>query len=117
MSASKRARRELRKLLAVIIPRWSPPTGEYVAEERPDGQFTLDFMEHLNGVGWWDAPVPPKGHRCYAQTRALARTAYVRRCACGAISLDSPPAIKHGADHWLERNSRMTAACKRNSAN
>ena len=65
-----------------------------LAYKAPDGSLEL---EHLDGVGWFDAPLPPRFHRCRPQTRAW--TGYVDRvyrCPCGAISEDGK--------HWLEKN-------------
>lgn len=53
--------------------------------------------QHLDGVAWWEAPIPPLLHRCRPQSRGLVGTTRVFRCRCGAISPD--------ARRWGERNS------------
>ena len=63
-----------------------------------DSAGALRRLEDLNGVSWSDAPVPPRWHRCKAQTQGLLPTGWVYRCACGAISSD--------ARWWSQRNSR-----------
>ena len=60
----------------------------------------LDWIEHLNGCSWEDAPPPPRGHDCQPQTRGWYRGHYYERCACGATRGDEPPP-------WGERNSRI----------
>ncbi len=65
-----------------------------------DGPF---FIEHLDGVEWFHAPVPPADHECWVQTRGVSGTgSNVERCACGAIR-------NPRWDSWLERNSRVGA--------
>lgn len=65
----------------------------------------LDVIEpslmtyHVDGVAWYDAPLPPPGHQCRSQTTAYTGDAQVFRCACGALAFHEPI-------HWLERNSR-----------
>jgi hypothetical protein len=44
-----------------------------------------EFMEHLDGVPWFQAEPPPRKHQHAAQTRALMHGSYVERCACGAF--------------------------------
>jgi len=66
----------------------------------------LDFdwmrptMEHRNGIAWWDAPVPPRFHRCSVQTEGWIGLSQVWRCACGSVR---NPGISR---RWLDRNSR-----------
>lgn len=58
----------------------------------------------LNGVPWHEAPLPPRIHKCFVQTRGWIGFDEVHRCACGAIR--NP---RFGG-HWLERNSSRVAA-------
>lgn len=59
-------------------------------------------MKHLGGVPWHEAPLPPRVHRCWAQTDGrINYFEQVQRCACGGIRTS---AVK-GSD-WFERNSR-----------
>lgn len=58
----------------------------------------LQRLEDLDGVSWVDAPVPPRLHRCRAQTRGLLPTGMVYRCACGGISRDGR--------WWSQKNTR-----------
>ncbi|MEV0830879.1 hypothetical protein [Nonomuraea rubra] len=46
---------------------------------------------HRDGLTWYDAPVPPRWHRCFAQS-ALGGT---RRCPCGAMNIGSGWAFKN----------------------
>ena len=57
-------------------------------------------MAHRDGVWWNDAPVPPRWHRCWAQTTGFFEGRRVERCACGAI--------RYSGDGvgWTDRNSR-----------
>lgn len=66
-----------------------------------DSAGSLQRLEDLDGVHWSDAPVPPRWHRCKAQTQGLLPTGWVSRCACGAISKDGR--------WWSRRNSRRHA--------
>lgn len=61
---------------------------------------SAQLIEHLDGVPWWKAPIPPKRHNCTPQTRALLHD--VERCACGALQFRHGP----GSGVWGERNSR-----------
>jgi len=56
--------------------------------------------EHRDGVWWYDAPIPPRFHRCWVQTEGWIGFSQVWRCACGAIR---NPGISR---RWMERNSR-----------
>jgi hypothetical protein len=51
---------------------------------------------HRDDVPWYDAPIPPRFHRCSAQTQSLIMG--VQRCACGAIAQTFGP--------WMRRNDR-----------
>jgi hypothetical protein len=58
---------------------------------------------HLDGVTWWDAPVPPSKHACWAQTLGnLKPLETIRRCACGSLSYDG--------QYWMDRNTRSEKA-------
>ena len=70
-------------------------SSRWVAVETVD---PLMSLENVDGEPWFEAPLPPRLHRCKAQTRGLLPTGLVCRCACGAIS---------GNGHWWsQRNSR-----------
>lgn len=72
-------------------------TGGWVkGYEAPDRSTSI---EHLDGVAWFDAPLPSRFHRCTPQTKGWTYWfTQTFRCACGAISFDGK--------HWSERNSR-----------
>lgn len=62
-----------------------------------------EYLDHLEGVAWYDAPLPRRWHLCRPQTRGSFRALYSERCACGATRL--------GIDRfWAERNSRRREA-------
>ena len=63
----------------------NPTEGRWVGGE---GAGALQRIEDLDGISWADAPVPPRLHRCKAQTQGLLSSGWVYRCACGAISSD-----------------------------
>lgn len=73
---------------------------------RRDGRYVLHFLSengdleiwNLDGVDWYDAPIPPHLHRCWAQTMGRNNYVPLERCACGATSFDG--------SRWMERNSR-----------
>jgi len=67
-----------------------------------------DYLESVNGVLWYDIPVPPRWHRCKAQTRGSFDDCYVERCRCGAARFPVYP----GNNVWLDRNSRRREAGK-----
>lgn len=55
--------------------------------------------EHLDGVPYWEAPVPRRLHLCTAQTRGwCGYFTLVERCACGGTR-------RNGTGRWIERNS------------
>lgn len=70
-------------------------TTRYVRESLGD----FEYIEHLDGVEWWEAPRPRRWHRCSPQTRARIARDYVERCACGAARMG-------GSGPWIERNTR-----------
>lgn len=57
---------------------------------------------HVDGVWWYEAPLPWRWHRCRPHSAAL--TAYrgrvldIDRCACGAMRFERGP--------WMDRNQR-----------
>jgi hypothetical protein len=62
------------------------------------GLANMEYLESVDGVLWSDAPLPPKRHTCWAQTRGFMYMKFVHRCPCGGFSLDE--------DIWLDRNKR-----------
>jgi len=62
-------------------------------------------IQHLNGVPWFEATVPPTVHVCVVQTQGFSGLHQYFRCACGAISeyRGRTPL------HWDERNTRVAA--------
>jgi hypothetical protein len=56
-----------------------------------------DYIEAIDGISWSDAPLPPRLHLCFPQTRGWFSLNYTERCACGAIRLSA-----HGP--WMEKN-------------
>lgn len=62
----------------------------------------LEYLEHLNGVDWFDATPPPRRHSCSPQSRGWMAGAYVERCACGALRMDR-------IGPWMARNQRSAA--------
>jgi hypothetical protein len=76
-----------------------------------------EYIEHLDGVPWYEAGVPGRWHRCKPRTRGLlhrpvTRRAsepaldYVERCACGATRLDR-------VSPWMEKNQTRKARRRR----
>jgi hypothetical protein len=57
--------------------------------------------EHVEGVGWHEAPIPRRWHRCRAQTRGWYGFDQIERCACGAI--------RYNRRRWMDRNARLKA--------
>jgi hypothetical protein len=89
-------------------PRWRPVPAVY---ERTDCHDSggREFIEHLNGVDWFAAPVPPRLHACWPQTRARLNGELWDRCACGAFRLG-------GRRPWIERNTRRPRTRARQGA-
>lgn len=77
-------------------PHPAPPLPNYVREWQ-GGPFNIEYVEHIDGVSAHDAPVPPRRHTCWAQTRGFMHMEFIRRCPCGAISLDGK--------YWMDRNT------------
>lgn len=80
----------------------------------PGYDVTAD-ISHRDGIPWYDAPVPPRDHRCFGQTSGwIGLTQYIR-CPCGGIAqgIDLKPYENRRAPGddawnrlWLERNAR-----------
>lgn len=70
-----------------------------------------DYVEHLDGVDWFYADVPPRWHRCWPQTRGWVSVyrELVERCACGSLRFDG-----HGP--WVDRNSRKRETAEERAA-
>lgn len=75
-------------------------TGEYILEPTPRSSVGGARICHLEGVPWFEAPVPRRFHRCWVQTRGWVGMGLVERCACGGLR---QPSWGRG---WIERNSR-----------
>lgn len=95
--------------------RQQPPSIEDPSRYRPEGPGDLDDLlaranpdyafrpneqiKHLDGVPWFDAPAPPRRHRCWPQTIGNLRPLEtVHRCACGGFS--------YGDGIWIRRNEK-----------
>lgn len=75
------------------------PVERYIPEPRPaSAGFDYPTLSHLDGVPWFEAPIPAPTHACWVQTRGGRMLDLVERCACGAITMN-------GERPWLERNS------------
>jgi hypothetical protein len=56
---------------------------------------TID-VRHVDGVAWFDAPMPPRSHACWVQSTYLPQspsaglvvTGQIDRCACGGLRYD-----------------------------
>lgn len=59
---------------------------------------TIGQTDHVGGVPWYDAPVPPVRHRCTPQTSEWQGVTRRQRCACGAVRIDGGV--------WINRNAR-----------
>jgi hypothetical protein len=79
-------------------PEPTPPVGEWV----PDLFGQKYEIEHLDGLSHYEALVPPKRHKCWAQTRGWIGGGFTRieRCPCGAVRLGG------SSGYWDERNTR-----------
>lgn len=74
----------------------------YVPEPRPaNAGHAWPELHHLDGVPWFEAPIPRRLHRCRVQTDGWVGLHQVQRCACGAI---------RAGRRWRERNSRQRPA-------
>jgi len=57
---------------------------------------------NLDGVSWFESPIPGLLHRCRVQTYGrLPDTLMISRCSCGGLLMLQPHA------KWMERNSRV----------
>ncbi len=65
--------------------------------------FDLDFedIRHLDGVAYYNAPLPLRIHRCRPQSAYWFRLEYRERCACGSLRLTG--------GRWLFKNRRRKA--------
>ena len=63
---------------------------------------TLYYVQHKDGIWWFDAPLPRRWHKCKTHTIALLGTGLIRRCRCGAISWNG--------GMWIEKNSERNNA-------
>jgi hypothetical protein len=75
----------------------TPPLADYIRSRDPGG--SRDWIEHLHGVDWYDAPVPPHRHTCWPQTRGWIDGEMSERCACGAFRYAD-------LGVWIDRNTR-----------
>lgn len=66
-----------------------------------------DWIAHLGGVDWHEAPIPPKRHECWAQSWGFHGLDLIERCACGGINIKRHHMEE---DVWLERNTRRREA-------
>jgi len=65
----------------------------------------------LDGVSWYEAPLPPRTHRCWTQQWAFLRDGtFVRRCACGAISMND---YDQRDVYWMDRNEKRDSREKK----
>jgi hypothetical protein len=89
--------------------------GHWVRD--PDSTDELK-IQHLGGLWWYIAELPPRWHKCYPQSRAWDKrrlrseprdeTGWVRpivpvlieRCACGGVRMGGL------IGDWMDRNSR-----------
>lgn len=77
------------------------PAQSQVLEELADLVVKLTNEHRTYSVDmilWYEAPLPRRWHRCWAQTADASFSPSVRRCPCGGVSLD------YG--RWVGRNSR-----------
>lgn len=51
----------------------------------------LDASMHRDGLAWYDAPLPRRWHRCFAQSSLDGK----HRCPCGAMDAGSGWAFKN----------------------
>jgi len=72
-----------------------------------------DSITHRDGVGWWDAPLPPVEHRCLPWTMGWTFDLHqICRCPCGAIGDGVVLKIYQNTSdqtwngQWMDRNSR-----------
>ena len=60
-------------------------------------------IEHVDGIAWWDAPLPRRFHFCKAQTIGwLGFTTKIERCACGAT--------RRNGRVWFDKNQTRNRA-------
>jgi hypothetical protein len=90
-------------------------TGD-LPKDYPDAdQFQLEYMSphgdvalwNRDGVPWPDAPLPPRFHRCKAQTAGWTNWfEFIERCACGAARMNRHPL-------WINKNETRKNRRKR----
>lgn len=63
-------------------------------------------VEHLDGVPWYEAPVPPLDHECWSQTVGWIGLNQWTRCACGALGKAN---LRTGRFDWDYKNERASS--------
>jgi hypothetical protein len=58
----------------------------------------VNDTEHIDGVPWFDSPVPKQRHHCWPQTHEWQGVTRRQRCACGAARING--------GLWINRNAR-----------
>jgi hypothetical protein len=83
----------------ILVDEVRPIESRYVVDPQAVG---VTDVEHLDGVSWSDAPLPPVNHECWAQTRGWYKMfERIYRCACGAVGGPGEP--------WIRKNERQRA--------
>lgn len=102
---------EMKAQSAPRAPRGSDPNVDYIdvdaVDEEPEPEPHWDprmgpgvNLFHLDRVPWNRAPIPPKEHKCVAQTIGKGLVGEtIERCACGGMRFDR-------TSLWIERNTR-----------
>jgi hypothetical protein len=73
-----------------------------------------DFIESIGGVGWSDAGLPRRWHRCRPQTRGSVRHRYTERCACGGMRLaPNGPWLNHNETRRGRKRERRNATTRK----
>lgn len=68
-------------------------------------------ITHTDGVAWNQAALPPRQHRCEAQTTTHSAEGIMQRCACGGARFLSFLSLYDGQAYtprWVQRNSRRS---------
>lgn len=76
---------------------------------RKASPITLYYVQHKDGIWWFEAPLPRRWHKCKTHTIALLGTGLVRRCRCGAISWNG--------GMWIEKNAERKNGRKNRAQN
>lgn len=99
--------------------------GAYIGGRPEFGSLNWDpfppEIEHVDGVPWYEAPIPAEDHVCVPQTKGWVGLSQWWRCACGAIAhtddLRGPlqyRSMRHRYSRaWMERNSRIALRASR----